>query len=319
MLNKRIPRSKKIGVIGLAVLVLLGAFLLPMARADKKSEVETSEYAVFGTDISVAGLGEVATFETAEPPEEVALESVSSFPLDTVGSTAARGTPSVGIPIVDAVFGKSNAEIQKARAVSAKDMAKIERSKRHIKALRQEIQMHLDMLHQWEAELKLMQPDVYGQPNPPTFPTMRPLGDESMPAAPVNLRRFGARRRDPDAAGETRSLLTERVRGEDFNARYPKPQYDRGGWIRRSRSNMPAPETMGSIRGQKNVSDEVRRELQRILPGLLREMLPRLLAEAMTETAGNHDPYQSMTEPTRRQTMRPPVNAEKHPAFHRYR
>ena len=42
MLNKRIPPSKKIGVIGLVAPVLLGAFLLPMARADKTRSEETS-------------------------------------------------------------------------------------------------------------------------------------------------------------------------------------------------------------------------------------------------------------------------------------
>jgi hypothetical protein len=34
----------------------------------------------------------------------------------------------------------------------------------------------------------------------------------------------------------------------------------------------------------KDISDEVRKELQRILPGLLREMLPKLLKEAQTRT-----------------------------------
>jgi hypothetical protein len=34
----------------------------------------------------------------------------------------------------------------------------------------------------------------------------------------------------------------------------------------------------------ENISDEVRKELQRILPGLLREMLPKLLKEAQTKT-----------------------------------
>jgi hypothetical protein len=34
----------------------------------------------------------------------------------------------------------------------------------------------------------------------------------------------------------------------------------------------------------KDISDEVRKELLRILPGLLREMLPKLLKEAQTKT-----------------------------------
>ena len=56
------------------------------------------------------------------------------------------------------------------------------------------------------------------------------------------------------------------------------------------------------------ISDEVRKELQRILPILLREMLPKLLAEAMTKAAGNNNPsQQSMTEPMRNETMAPPI------------
>ena len=46
---------------------------------------------------------------------------------------------------------------------------------------------------------------------------------------------------------------------------------------------------LGEDASPENISDEVRKELQRILPGLLREILPKLLAEAMTEAAGNND------------------------------
>ncbi len=65
---------------------------------------------------------------------------------------------------------------------------------------------------------------------------------------------------------------------------------------------------MGAIGRPADSSDAVRNELQRILPGLLREMLPRLLAEAMTKAAGNNNPYQqSMTEPKRNETMTAPT------------
>jgi hypothetical protein len=48
----------------------------------------------------------------------------------------------------------------------------------------------------------------------------------------------------------------------------------------------------GSMLGEdalpKNISDEVRKELQRILPGLLRELLPKLLKEAQNKTVESH-------------------------------
>jgi hypothetical protein len=44
------------------------------------------------------------------------------------------------------------------------------------------------------------------------------------------------------------------------------------------------PRVLGEDALPKDISDEVRKELLRILPGLLREMLPKLLKEAQTRT-----------------------------------
>ena len=159
MLDKPIPRSKNIGIIGLVILFILGVFLLPMARA---------------------------------------------------------GT-------------------QKVPAEIAKDIEEIEMIKLEIESLQRTIQMKLEGLRKKEAKLGLMLDRLSAK---------QPLNQQPSGGGGMMM---GARVMPKEPVFKQDSLLDE-----------------------------------GAL--PENISDEVRKELQRILPGLLREMLPQLLKEAKIKT-----------------------------------
>jgi len=247
MLQKPIPHSKKIGIIGMGILFVLGVFLLPMARA--------------------AG--------------------IQKEPAETVQS-------------------KENI---------AKDLAEIKMMKAEIESLQQIIKMKLDELRKKEAELGLMrdvlsakQPSGSGGmmmaavPSPSSQQSLnkQPSGGMMMAAVP------GPSSEQPRGVGgmmmaavpgsspaQPFSKQPRRVGGM-MMAAVPGPssapppgQRPSGGMMMGA---LAMPEELGveqdSVLGEEalpeNISDEVRKELLRILPGLLREMLPKLLKEVQT-------------------------------------
>jgi hypothetical protein len=64
----------------------------------------------------------------------------------------------------------------------------------------------------------------------------------------------------------------------------PRGKQSSGGMMMGALAMPREPRVLGEDALPKDISDEVRKELLRILPGLLREMLPKLLKEAQTRT-----------------------------------
>lgn len=68
-----------------------------------------------------------------------------------------------------------------------------------------------------------------------------------------------------------------------------------GGALSLPPEPLEEPGMLGNEAIPTNISAEVRKELQRILPGLLREMLPKLFREAQIKAAkGSSQPEESL-------------------------
>jgi beta-lactamase regulating signal transducer with metallopeptidase domain len=257
MLQKPIPHSKKIGIIGLGILFVLGVFLLPMARAA-------------GIQKEPAGI--------QEAPAEV----------------AQSGTKNV------------------------KDTSEIEAIKASIDSLQLAIQMKLDELHEKQAELELLREalnvKINGRGGSATTPdateyvfaavapseagpspagsrgkqpggwvAVRSNGPTELGVKPLGVGSFAAVSRGKQPSG---GMMMAAVPASS-SARTPGSQ-PTGGWVGAALSMPPgAGVGQGSMLSEgalpNGISDEVRKELQRILPGLLRELLPKLLKEAVKD------------------------------------
>ena len=287
MLDKPIPRSKKVGVIGLLMLFALGVFLLPMARAD----VAAPE-----TDSSVAE--DVAVSDDIAPPE-----------------------PADGKEIV-VVAEMAPGSVRPAGFVDEPDksvMAEIDALSEQIELLRHELQMMRNVLHQKETELaKMLNAEVsqlVGSAggmmggavgpslewpviiNPPVGYGVGGYGGGGYGGGGYGGGGYGGGGYGGGVAGPSSARPADKKPvgyvGGGYDGGYGGGGY--GGGVAGPSSVRPAnkkPVGYGGMAGAgalpDNISDEVRKELQRILPGLLREILPKLLAEAMNEAAVNN-------------------------------
>jgi hypothetical protein len=213
----------------------------------------------------------------------------------------------------------SKEKIAEDKAKTAKDIEKIEVLKADIESLQMAIQIKLDELRKKEAELEIMRDDLKAKmhalglaeatPNPSgfVFAAVAPSDAGSSPA--------GARAKQPGGWVAVRSKgpgepsATQSIPGTSPAA--PRVKEPSGGMMmaavpgsssegpRRKEPSegkvmaaLALPEKSSVERDSflddealsKDISDEVRKELLRILPGLLREMLPKLLKEAQTKT-----------------------------------
>ncbi len=108
--------------------------------------------------------------------------------------------------------------------------------------------------------------------------------------------RYRSRRRPVRIDADSVSLQADEISLDPYFKRgrltkVKPPLVTLGGSLNRPGGIQTSEMMKSTVLPQKNVSDEVRKELQRILPGLLREILPKLLDEAMTEAAGNYDVF----------------------------
>jgi hypothetical protein len=86
----------------------------------------------------------------------------------------------------------------------------------------------------------------------------------------------------PSAPGATLSKAGPPPAG--FPSKQPSEGMVKGALALPEEPSFEQDSLLGEEALPKDISDEVRKELLRILPGLLREMLPKLLKEAQTKT-----------------------------------
>ncbi|MHC4691851.1 MAG: M56 family metallopeptidase, partial [Planctomycetota bacterium] len=268
MLEKPIPNSKKIGIIGLGILFILGVFLLPMARAGGLSVPE----------------------ETAPSKEKIAEDKAK-----------------IAKDIEEIEVMKANIEsLQLAIQMKLDELRKKEVE---LEIMRDDLKAKMHALGLVETT-----------PNPsgfvfaavaPSDAGLSPAGSRGkQPGGWVAVRSKGpgdpkatlsvsapspagtrgkqtgggmvAALAMPSAPGATLSKAGPPPAG--FPSKQPSEGMVKGALALPEEPSFEQDSLLGEEALPKDISDEVRKELLRILPGLLREMLPKLLKEAQTKT-----------------------------------
>ncbi|MHC4098856.1 MAG: M56 family metallopeptidase [Planctomycetota bacterium] len=281
MLQKPIPHSKKIGIIGLGILFVLGVFLLPMARAGgiqkapeevapSKTENVKDAKEIEAIKASIDSLQLVIQMKLDELREKQAeLELLREALNVKINSRGGSETTPDATGFVFAAVTPSDAGLSPAGSRGKQTGG-------------------------WVAI----------RSNGPTEPGVKPPG--------VGLSPAGSRGKQPSggmmmaavpSSSSARNPGSQPTGGRvpaafsmppgpgvgtsatsSSSARTRGKQPSGGGMMMGALAMPREPRVLGEDALPKDISDEVRKELLRILPGLLREMLPKLLKEAQTRT-----------------------------------
>jgi bla regulator protein BlaR1 len=279
MLQKPIPHSKKIGIIGLGILFVLGVFLLPMARAA-------------GIQKEPAGIqkapAEVAPSKTENVKDTSEIEAIKAS-IDSL---------QLAIQMKLDELHEKQAELELLR-----EALNVKINGRGGSATTPDATEHVF------AAVK--PPDVGYSPagsrgkQPGGWVAIRSNGPGEPGVKPHGLGSFAAVSRGKQIGGGRVPAAFSMPPGpgvgtsatSSSSARTPGSQ-PTGGWVPAALSMPPgAGVGQGSMLSEgalpNGISDEVRKELQRILPGLLREMLPRLIEaeiKALENTIATEEP-----------------------------
>jgi beta-lactamase regulating signal transducer with metallopeptidase domain len=259
MLQKPIPHSKKIGIIGLGILFILGVFLLPMARAGiQEVPVENAE--------STAGLQEVP----AENAESTA--GIQKDPVENAESMAKIAKELAEINVM-------KAEIESLQLIIQMKLDELHEKEAELGLMRQALNA---------KKYARVQTEMAAKPSGLALAAVRPS---------AGLSAAGSRGKQPSGGMMVAALAMPREPGVKPSGIGPSPAGSRGkqpsGGMMMGALAMPREPGVeeDSVLGKGalpvNISEEVRKELLRILPGLLRELLPKLLKEALTKTVEN--------------------------------
>jgi hypothetical protein len=183
-----------------------------------------------------------------------------------------------------------------SKTENVKDAREIEAIKARIDSLQLTIQMKLDELHEKQAELKLMRQALNAKMHALGLvkPTLYPPKVALAAVAPSDAVQSSNKR--PGSGMVMGALTMQPGPGVGTSAASSSSARPRG-----SQPRVPAMAALtmpiepvdeeDSVLGEdalpEHISEEVRKELQRILPGLLRELLPKLLKEAANKDVGN--------------------------------
>jgi hypothetical protein len=273
MLQKPIPHSKKIGIIGLGILFVLGVFLLPMARAagvqkapekvaPSKTENVKDAKEIEAIKASIDSLQLVIQMKLDELHEKQAeLELLREALNAKINGRGGSETTPNATGFVFAAVAPSEAGLSPAGSRGKQTGGWV--------AIRSN----------GPGEPGVKPPGV--GPSPAGSRGKQPSGGMMMAAVP------GSSSAQPRGKQPSGGMMMAAVPGSS-SARTPGSQ-PTGGRVPAAFSMPRGPGVgQGNVLDEralaKDISDEVRKELQRILPGLLREMLPKLLKEAQTRT-----------------------------------
>jgi beta-lactamase regulating signal transducer with metallopeptidase domain len=269
MLDKPIPDSKKIGVFGLGILFILGVFLLPMARAGglnvpekiapskakiseskAKNAKDIEEIEVLKADIESLQMAIRMKLDELRK-KEVELQLMRA---DLNAKMQALGLAETTPKPSEFVF----AAVSPSDAGSSPTESRAKQSGR------------------WAA---VRSKGPGGPSVTPSVSAPSPAGPRSKKPSEGKVMRSPALTREPGAKSS-----------DAGSSSTPLPGKQRGGGMMMGALAMPREpgveqdSFLDEEALPKDISNEVRKELLRILPGLLREMLPKLLKEAQSKT-----------------------------------
>ena len=277
MLHKPIPHSKKIGIIGLGILLMLGIFLLPMARAG-----------------------------VAMAPEEI---TESKAEITESKAEIAQSEAKIAKDIAE--INVMKADIESLQLAIQMKLDELHEKQAELELLREALNVKINgrggsatTPDATEHVFAAVAPSDAG-PSPAGTRGKRPsggmmMGALAMPREPGVKPSFpgpspaGSRGKRPSGGMMMGALAMPEEPDAKPSYAGPSPAGSRG---KQSSGGMMTgalvkPRVPGVYEGRVlvedtlpgNISEEVRKELLRILPGLLRELLPKLLKEAQTKT-----------------------------------
>jgi beta-lactamase regulating signal transducer with metallopeptidase domain len=289
MLEKPIPHSKKVGIIGLGILFVLGVFLLPMARAGvamAPEEIAPSKAKIAESKTKIAkDIAEINVMKADIESLQLAIQmKLDELHQKEVELKLMRQDLNAKMHALGLAETTPNPSGYALAAVAPSDTG----------------------LSQAGTRGKQTGGWVAVRSNGPTEPGAKLSGTGLSPAGTRGKQTGGGmmmaavpassalpRGSQPTGGRVPAAFSMPPAPGATLSKASPPPAGTRGkqtggrmvaALAMPGESGVAQDRMLGEDPLPGNISDEVRKELQRILPGLLRELLPKLLKEAQTKT-----------------------------------